>query len=223
MDNNALSLPSGMMDYGQAAASWNQYAVDNNLTAEQTQTGLNKLATGDLPEGANIAKAIVDGYLNGVLIAGAWYLGPAASIGKVVAGSTIGEIANGSYQWYDLSKTGNENKSWDYWGSTSAAITGGLAPGRGVWANAGIAIGGSIFSDRLSGGGQFGAGTGALLGGAFGKYVPVGVDKIMGDKKVPGFIFDVTGSFGSEILGGYIKNGVNSKNPVPQVQKEEGK
>jgi filamentous hemagglutinin len=168
VDNNALSLPSGMMDYGQAAASWNQYAVDNNLTAEQTQTGLNKLATGDLPEGANIAKAIVDGYLNGVLIAGAWYLGPAASIGKVVAGSTIGEIANGSYQWYDLSKTGNENKSWDYWGSTSAAITGGLAPGRDIWANTGIAAGSAFFTDGADTGAVGGAIAGSIAGGILG-------------------------------------------------------
>lgn len=36
-----------MADYGQAAASWNQYAVDNNLSPEETQAGLNKLATGD--------------------------------------------------------------------------------------------------------------------------------------------------------------------------------
>ncbi|MEK6304685.1 MAG: VENN motif pre-toxin domain-containing protein, partial [Pantoea dispersa] len=39
VENNSLSgwenLPKGMMDYGQAMASWNQYAVDNNLTPEQ--------------------------------------------------------------------------------------------------------------------------------------------------------------------------------------------
>ena len=42
---------------------------------------------------------IVDGYKDGVLIAAAAYLGPAASIGKVIGGSVIGAIANGSYQW----------------------------------------------------------------------------------------------------------------------------
>ncbi|HGU1992091.1 TPA: hypothetical protein ACM7HW_004968, partial [Escherichia coli] len=72
-------------------------------------------AKGELPEGANISKVIVDGYKDGVLIAGAWYLGPAASTGKVVSGAVISAIANGTYQWYDLSKPGNENKSWDYW------------------------------------------------------------------------------------------------------------
>jgi filamentous hemagglutinin len=75
-ENNSLSLPSGMMNYGQAVASWNQYATDNNLTPEQNQSGLDKLAKGDLPEGENITKAIVEGYQDGVFIAGAFYLAP---------------------------------------------------------------------------------------------------------------------------------------------------
>jgi hypothetical protein len=41
-------------------------------------------------------------------------LGPAASVGKVVGGAVSAEIGNGTYQWFDLSKPGNENKSWDY-------------------------------------------------------------------------------------------------------------
>jgi len=50
-----------MGSYVNAAASWNQYAVTNDLTHEETQAGLDKLAKGDLPEGANITKAIVEG------------------------------------------------------------------------------------------------------------------------------------------------------------------
>lgn len=42
-----MSLPSGLMNYGQAVASWNQYAQNNNLSPEQTQAGLDKLAKGD--------------------------------------------------------------------------------------------------------------------------------------------------------------------------------
>ncbi|MDF7680579.1 VENN motif pre-toxin domain-containing protein [Enterobacteriaceae bacterium ESL0689] len=86
VENNNLGLPSGLTSYGQAVASWNQYAQDNNLSPEQTQEGIDKLATGELPEGANIAQTIVNGYKDGALIAGAWYLGPAASVGKVVSG-----------------------------------------------------------------------------------------------------------------------------------------
>lgn len=49
VENNSLSLPNGMINYGQAVASWNQYAVDNNLTPEQTQEGLSRIATGEGP------------------------------------------------------------------------------------------------------------------------------------------------------------------------------
>ncbi|HFH0422643.1 TPA: hypothetical protein ACGHLA_000594 [Salmonella enterica subsp. enterica serovar Bovismorbificans] len=83
-------MPKGLTDYGAAAQSWNQYAEASGLTPEQKQAGLDKLAKGDLPEGANITKAIVEGYQDGVMIAGAWYLGPAASVGKVIGGGVIG-------------------------------------------------------------------------------------------------------------------------------------
>ncbi|EBC1279603.1 hypothetical protein G6T08_004822 [Salmonella enterica] len=53
VENNSLGdgfkLPKGLTDYGAAAASWNQYAVDHNLTQEQTQEGLNRIATGEGP------------------------------------------------------------------------------------------------------------------------------------------------------------------------------
>ncbi|EFA7660308.1 Contact-dependent inhibitor A, partial [Escherichia coli] len=55
VENNSLSdgwnniLPSGTQDYGQAVASWNQYAKDNNLTPEQVQEGMNRIAIGEGP------------------------------------------------------------------------------------------------------------------------------------------------------------------------------
>ncbi|HHT0161234.1 TPA: hemagglutinin repeat-containing protein, partial [Raoultella planticola] len=218
-NNDMFSLPSGLNDYGAAAASWYQYAVDKNLTPEQTQSGLDKLAKGDLPEGANITKVIVDGYKDGVLIAGAAYLGPAASIGKVVGGGVIAEIANGSYQWFDLNQPGNENKNWDWKGSVSAGITGMLAPGRAVGQNVGIAAGGAFFTDGPDVGSIGGAAIGSWAGGKFGELAPGFVSSVSG-KEIPGFIFDATGSFGSEILGGYVKDAVNGSQPSSERQKE---
>lgn len=66
-----------------------------------------------MPEGANITKAIVEGYKDGVLVAGATYHGPAASIGQFVAGAAIGSGANTGYQFCDMSKEGNKNKAFD--------------------------------------------------------------------------------------------------------------
>ncbi|ELI7384643.1 hemagglutinin repeat-containing protein, partial [Escherichia coli] len=210
VENNALSLPSGMVSYGQAVASWNQYADANNLTPEQKQAGLDKLAKGELPEGANISKVIVDGYKDGVLIAGAWYLGPAASTGKVVSGAVISAIANGTYQWYDLSKPGNENKIWDYWGSASAGITGALAPGRNVWQNAGIVAGGTLFTDGLDKGALVGAGTGWAVGGMVSVVAPPVLNPVLGTNS--GFVSDVIGSVGGEFVGNKVKDKIGGSN-----------
>lgn len=225
VENNALGdgfkLPKGLADYGAAAQSWNQYAEASGLTPEQKQAGLDKLAKGDLPEGANITKAIVEGYQDGVMIAGAWYLGPAASVGKVIGGGVIAEIANGSYQWFDLSQPGNENKSWDWKSSASAGIAGMLAPGRTIGQNVGIAAGSAFFTDGPDTGSISGATAGAWAGGMFGEYAPGIVNSLTG-KEIPGFIFDATGSFGSEILGGYIKDAVNGTQPSSEKNKEVG-
>ncbi|WP_373999740.1 adhesin [Edwardsiella piscicida] len=225
VENNLLGdgfkLPKGLTDYGAAAQSWNQYAEKNGLTPEQKQAGLDRLAKGDLPEDTNITKAIVEGYQDGVMIAGAWYLGPAASVRKVIGGGIIAEIANGSYQWFDLSQPGNENKSWDWKSSTSAGITGILAPGRSIGQNVGIAMGSTFFTDGPDTGSIGGAAAGAWAGGLFGEYAS-GIVNSLTSKKVPGFIFNATGSFSSEILGGYIKDAVNGTQLSSERNKEVG-
>ena len=208
-ENNALSLPNGMMNYGQAVASWDQYAQANNLTPEQKQAGLNKLAQGDLPEGANITKVIVNRYKDGVLIAGAAYLGPAASVGKAVGGAVIAEIANGTYQWFDMSQPGNENKTWDYKGSISAGITGALAPGRGVWTNLGIAQGGTMFTDGPDKGALTGTGAGWAFGTTVGLIAPPVFSPVLGQHS--GFAGEIVGSVGGEFISNIVKDEVNEK------------
>ncbi|MEI7124031.1 polymorphic toxin type 25 domain-containing protein [Pectobacterium versatile] len=52
VENNLFGpngMPKGLQDYGQSVMSWTQYAVDNNLTPEQTQEGLNRIAIGEGP------------------------------------------------------------------------------------------------------------------------------------------------------------------------------
>lgn len=99
----------------------------------------------------NISKVIINGYKDGMLIAVAAYIVTAASIGKIVAGVKIVEIANDTYQWFDINSKKNQSlpenqrKIWDYyWGSASAAATGALAPCRGVWQNVGYSGRGRI-------------------------------------------------------------------------------
>ncbi|ELP2266857.1 hemagglutinin repeat-containing protein, partial [Escherichia coli] len=210
VENNALSFGDGFESNAAAATSWNKYAVDNNLTPEQTQAGLDKIAKGDMPDSTNITKVIVDGYQDGVMIAGAWYLGSAASAGKVLGGGLLGLAANSGYQVYDLNQPQNANKSWDYLGSATSFTTGMMAPGRGVLANTGIAMGGAFFTDGPNTASLAGAGIGAGLGGAFGKYAPVGVDKVLNANNIPNFVYDAIGGVGSEFINGFTKEALNN-------------
>ncbi|WP_307743812.1 VENN motif pre-toxin domain-containing protein [uncultured Pantoea sp.] len=207
VENNHLSFGTGMNSYGAAVKSWNQYAEANGLTPEQKQAGLDKLAKGDMSEGANISKVIVEGYKDGVLIAGAGYLGPAASVEKVVGGAVIGAIANGTYQWFDLSRPGNENKGWDYWGSTSAGITGALAPGRNIWQNAGIAAGGTLFTSGADKGALTGTGAGWAFGSVVGVIVPPVFSPVLDSGAAPAG--DIIGAIGGEFISNAVKDEIN--------------
>ncbi|MCK6677935.1 hemagglutinin repeat-containing protein [Enterobacter asburiae] len=208
-ENNALNFGTGMENTIAVNAVWKQYAVENNLTPEETQAGLNRIAKGDMPDSTNITKVIVNGSKDGVMIAGAAYLGPAASIVKVVGGAVIGEIANGSYQWYDLSRPGHENKSWDYWSSMSAGITGALAPGRNVWQNAGIVAGGTFFTDGLDKNALTGSGFSWAVGGVVSVIAPPALNPVFGPST--GFVSDIIGSVGGEFIGNKIKDKLKEK------------
>lgn len=176
----------------------------NQSPVEEKQSGLDKLAKGDMPDGTNITKVIVNGYVDGALITGAWYIGPAASVGKVVGGALVAEIANGTYQWFDLSQPSNEKKNWDYTGSLSAGVTGALAPGRGVWKNVGIAGGSAIFTDGANSIAIGSSVAGAAVGGLFGKYAPGFIEKSI-NKELPSFAYDLGGSFIYEVTNGAAK------------------
>lgn len=204
VENNSLEdgwnslLSTGERDYVDATASWKQYAIDKGLSPAETQAGLDKLAKDELPEGANITKAIVEGYQDGLMIAGAWYLGLAASVGNVIGGGVIAEIANGSYQWFDLSRPSNENKSCDWKSSASSGIAGMLAPRRTIGQNVGIAMVGAFFSDGPNTGSIGGAAIGAWFGGKFGEFAPF-----------PGDVNDMIGGIDGEIISNKIKDKVS--------------
>ena len=224
-NNNNLG---GLGSYGQAAATLGTSMIEAGATSEEINTAMSRNAKGDLPEGANITKVIVDGYKDGVLTAGAWYLGPVATVGKALTGGVLAEIANGTYQWFDINSEKNQNlpeyqqKTWSFKGSFSAGIMGTLAPGRGILPNVGIAAGGAVFTDGADVGAVGGAAAGAWAGGKFGELAPGVVNSVTG-KELPGFIFDATGYFGGEVLGGYIKDGVNGNPQSSQVQNGDNK
>ena len=213
VENNELfNLPSGLNSYGNSASTLGMSMKDAGATAQQINEAMSKNVKGDLPEGANITKVIVNGYKDGVLIAGAAYLGPAATVGKVVGGAVIGAIANGTYQWFDMSQPGKEDKSYDFLGTGAAAITGGLAPGRSIWQNVGIATSGTAFTDGPDIGAMGASAAGAWAGGIFGVYAPGIVSSATG-KELPGSVYDFVGGVTSEFVNGFTKD-INKPDPV---------
>jgi len=197
---NHFNLPSGMMDYIDTAGSWNQFAVDNNLSPEQTQAGLDKIAKGDLPEGANITKAIVEGYQDGVFMAGAFYLGPTIAIGKGIAGAVIGGGANSAFQYMNMAP-GSE---FSYYSAAVAAGAGYLAPGYKIGGNTLINMGGAFITDGPSLSGQGGAIAGSVFGGGFGKYAPDLLAPYIG-QSYSGLIGDAGGAFTFETVNDAFK------------------
>ncbi|AWH87789.1 hemagglutinin repeat-containing protein [Limnobaculum parvum] len=204
--NNELSLPAGMAEYGQAVTSWNQYGVDNNLSPEQIQAGMDKIAKGDLPEGANITKAIVEGYTDGLLIGGAIYIGPAATLGRATVGALISGGGNAIYQYTTMEPSDH----MDYYSTVVATGTGFMAPGRGIIQNMVINMGGAFMTDGPDLSAQSGAIAGSLAGGAFGKYVPALAKPYIGS--LSGIVTDIGSSFSYEIVNDATKKTMNSPN-----------
>ncbi|WP_245174113.1 hypothetical protein [Erwinia sp. QL-Z3] len=126
-----------------------------------------------------------------------------------MGGAIIAEIANGSYQWFDLNQPGNESKGWDYWGSASAGITGVLAPGKNVWKNAGISAGWTIFIDDLDKSALTGTEAGWVFGATMGALSPHVLEPILGPDS--GFVSEVNGSVGGEFIGNKTKAKINEK------------
>ncbi|EPA3940448.1 polymorphic toxin type 25 domain-containing protein [Escherichia coli] len=132
------------------------------------------------------------------------HIGPSWGTEYKVKTNGNAEIANGTYQWFDLSQPGNENKNWDWKSSASAGITGMLAPGRTVGQNVGIAMGSAFFTDGPNAGSIGGAAAGAWAGVLFGEYAPGIVNSVTG-KEIPGFVYDYWGGGASEFSSGFIK------------------
>lgn len=157
-----------------------------------------------------------------------WLLGAGTNAGMQYADSgEINPVNSVAAGWINVITMGQGWKGTIAWNAAGGALTNaingddpltgaitngagaGLAPGRTIGQNVGIAAGSAFFTDGPDTGSIGGAAAGAWAGGLFGEYAPGIVNSLTG-KEVPGFIFDATDSFGSEILGGYVKDAVES-------------
>ncbi|BCQ36930.1 hypothetical protein ERHA54_45410 [Erwinia rhapontici] len=205
VENNALSLPTGLMNYGQAVASWDQYAQDNNLTPEQKQAGLDKLAQGDLPAGQNAATGLITAWGAGMSTVVAPVLLPSgATAGSILAGGVISGTANVSNQIAG----GGPVSITD---ALIAAGSGAVTQGKGFWFTEGVSVTGAYGGATLQGKDPIPAVAGAAIGTAVGagggkaveignKYFPIVSDKTAGIAGAIG------GSVASEASGSQVES-----------------
>lgn len=198
-----LTCRRGMTDYGQAVASWDQYAQTNGLTAEQKQAGLAKLAQGDLPAGQNPATGLLTAWGAGATNVVAPILLPAtATVGSVIGAGAIGGSAN----------VFNQLNNGGHFSATDALIaTGisGLTQGKGFWFTEIASVSGAYLGAKLqekdTTAPMIGAGLGTLGGATIGK----GLERLQ--TTIPQFTIPrITGavaeSAGSEYLGSSAQN-----------------
>ncbi|UNK63064.1 hypothetical protein [Buttiauxella ferragutiae] len=184
-------------------AVWNQYAVDNNLTPEETQAGLNRIAKGDMPAGQAPATGLITAWGAGATTVVAPVLLPAtATAGSVIGAGVIGGSAN----------VFNQLNSGGPFSATDAVIaTGisGLTQGKGFWFTEAASITGAYAGAKLQGkdatAPMIGAGLGTLGGAAIGK----GVERLQTTTpqfNIPKLTGAVAESAGSEYLGNSAQN-----------------
>ncbi|WP_312189073.1 hemagglutinin repeat-containing protein [Leclercia sp.] len=195
VENNAFSFGNGIDSTIAINAAWNQYAVDNNLTPEETLAGLNKIAKGDMPDSTNITKVIVDGSSKGVMIVGALYMAPEVAIAKGISGALFSGGINTAYQYVNM-KPGED---FSYYNTATAAATGYLAPGYNIPTNMFISSGGAFLADGADTASLGGAVVGSLTGGVVGKYAPAILRPIFGPSS--GFWAETGSAFASEVSG----------------------
>ncbi|WP_314142116.1 hypothetical protein [Buttiauxella noackiae] len=84
-----------------------------------------------------------------------------------------------------------------------------MAPGRSVWQNAGIAAGGTFFTDGLDKGALTGTGASWAFGAVVGVVAPPVLNPVLGPGS--GFVSDAISSVGGEFIGNKIKDKINKK------------
>lgn len=91
VENNALNFGSGMGSCVASVAFWLD-PENNDLTLEQKQAVLDKLARGDLPEGQSLATGLLKAW--GPIVV------PVLLPATAMAGSVIAAAANGNTVYY---------------------------------------------------------------------------------------------------------------------------
>ncbi|BEI00190.1 hypothetical protein KH20906_29170 [Edwardsiella ictaluri] len=206
-ENNALSLPSGLMDYGQASSSLGQFMAQNGASAAEIAQAQSELARGLGTGAPQPATELVKKWALMMSTAATMGTGAAVGAGAAATGGAIGGAANISTQL-----TMNGDKPFSYTDALIAIGAGALTQGKGPVLTGGISVGGAYVGSTLKGedptNAMIGAGIGSAVGSVAGKVVTEQLKPVVSNG-VAETIGNIGGSLSSEIVGGKVQNKLN--------------
>lgn len=206
-DNNALSLPKGMADYGRSASSLATVMSNKGQSSQEISAALSKHAKGDHPEGQDPVRGLLVAWGAGASAVGGTIVAPVAGTAAVVGGALLGAISDTGKQLITM----KPNESYSYTDTLIAAGVGALTQGKGLIYTEGVNIGGVWLGSKLKGEDA----TGAVIGAAVGTVAGTKGGKIITDKLAPVVISPVAseigGAIGGTVVGTVIGTGIENQ------------
>ncbi|WP_434524326.1 hypothetical protein [Photorhabdus asymbiotica] len=201
MDNNALSLPKGMADYGRSASSLAIAMLNEGKSPQEISAALSKHAKGDHPAGQDPVRGLITAWEAGMSTVAAPLLLPSgATVGSIFAGGIISGTANISNQL--------TNGSVNVTDALIATGTGAVTQGKGFWFTEVANITGAYIGAKLQNKSPLvpviGTGLGTAVGNVGGKVV---TDKLapVAAQTVSEAAGTVSGAIISEVSGSGIQ------------------
>nr|WP_237391196.1 VENN motif pre-toxin domain-containing protein [Cedecea sulfonylureivorans] len=201
VEQNALSLPGGMMNSVQASSSLGLFMAQNGATATEIAQAQSDLAKGLGTGAPQPASELVKSWALLMSTAATMGTGSVVDAGAVATGGTIGGAANVSTQL-----TVNGDKPFSYTDALIAIGTGALTQGKGPLLTEGVSIGGAYIGSTIKGedptNAMIGAGVGTAAGSVAGKITEKVSSEIGGA---------VVGSLTSEVAGGKVTDQLDKR------------
>jgi filamentous hemagglutinin len=202
VENNRFSLPTGMMNAGQATSSLGLFMAQNGASAHEIAQAQRDLAKGVGTGAPQPATELVKKWALLMSTAATMGTGTAGGVGGMMTGGAIGGGANISTQL-----TMNGDKPFSYTDALVAIGTGALSQGKGAVITGGISIGGAYIGGKIKGEDPTNAMIGAGIGAAIGSGASTVTEKVS-----TGIGGAVVGSVTAEVVGGKIKDQLDARN-----------
>ncbi|WP_244866676.1 hypothetical protein [Photorhabdus heterorhabditis] len=146
-DNNALSLPKSMADYGRSASSLATAMLNEGKSPQEISAALSKHAKGDHPEGQDPARGLLVAWGAGASVVGGTIVGPITGAAAVIGGGILGGATDVTKQFLTL-KPGEHYSATD---TLIAVGTGALTQGKGTLFSTLVNTGGAYLGSKVKG------------------------------------------------------------------------